>query len=239
MSGTMKIKDSGNIFEVVYSIEAKVLSDPVAYSAPEYARLFKAIKFYFNEGLWAHNDKEKKIYMYSGKNLKTAYIAERLHMNINTYRSNVSRISSRIRASLFDGADVYTAILASSPIELRKLCSHIEFLNVSFDIYDELDADLLKGINDKRESSPGVVISDEDYYEVLDFLCAFSKKAVQSRLSHLNPVALDYVMNELASPTYKKAMTHYKAIQRDIAMKPKQIKENYIKAANALTGGTR
>lgn len=239
MSGTMKIKDSGNIFEVVYSLEAKILSDPVTFSAPEYARLFKAIKFYFNEGAWAHNDKEKKIYMYSGKNLKTSYIAERLHMNINTYRSNVSRISARIRSVLFDGRDVYTTILSSNSQELRKLCVHIEFLNVSFDIYDEFDVDLLKSIDEKKESSTGAGISDEDYYEVIDFLCAFSKKAVQSRLSHLNPVALGYVMSELASPTYKKAMTHYKAIQRDIAMKPKKIKENYIKAANALTGGTR
>jgi transposase-like protein len=235
MSATKKLKDSGNIFEVVSTIEATIVGDKDTYSDPIYLQTIESIKNYFKNGSWSRNEKERLIYLYSGRGLKTAEIAERLGMNINTYRSSVSRVSSRLQGILFGDSSAYTSLLEASSEDVAKLKKNVDFLNMSFDILNEFDSDILTKIESFKESSVGSTVTESEYYQAVLFLASFNKKVIEARLNQLNPIALDLVLNELNSSSLTSSMLQYSWLQKE-AMKPKKLTETYIEKMNTESG---
>ena len=249
MVGTSRIKSSGNIFKVIDMVESAILKEIMKnetsgldkgskFDWSEHLALVHSAKNYFKSYKWAHNDKEKMVLIYSNTKMKTAEIAEELGMNINSYRSMVSRVSARIGKLLFSTSDrVSNVILEADIKKAREMREHIDFLCNSFNIYKELSSEMMGLIEEKREPSENGDISDEDYFAALYFLTNFCKPIINARLEKLNPVALDYVMNQLSSNGYTTAMTHYNMLKEIMSTRalPKHIEEKCLNA----TGGKR
>lgn len=208
----------GNIFEEFQDTRQAILEagedangTPV-YSA-EYARLMTELGSYFKSMKWARNDKEKAVYLRTGRGMKTVEIAESMGVNPNTYRSLVSTLSKRLRNLLFGGESMAVAILGADEKKIISLRHHIEYLATSFDFYG-MYADYEMNLIQKYSESKGVAQepSEEEMFTALYTLTLLSKQTIDYRLSTLNPLALQRVIEELTSDEYSVWKKYYQKL---------------------------
>ena len=136
-------------------------------------------------------------------------------------------------------AKFFRCILCADAEGVRRMRQHVDFLNMSFDIYGELPADTVErvgrvcaaskgGRDSKRES-----FSNEEYFSALLYLAMFSTPVMEGRLGKLNPAALDYVIESLSGGEFHPAMIHYGIIREkllDAGILPKAVEKACMEA---------
>ena len=207
-------KVQGNIFEEFLTVKETVMESSttgaVSVYDEDYVKLLEVIDSYFRSFKWAKNDKEKAIYLRSGKGLKTSTIANALGVNPNTYRSLVSTVSKRLRDLLFDGEDISIAILSADKDKVVALRKHIEFLLLSFDFYSMYSSHELELIQRCSEQRGGFAEPTErELFDALMVLVMISNRTIEYRLQCLNPLALKRVVDELTSGQYSVWVKYY------------------------------
>jgi len=222
----------GNIFEEFQATRQAILeagedAEGTPVYSIEYTKLISELGAYFKSMKWARNDKERSVYLRTGRGLKTAEIAESLGINPNTYRSMVSTLSKRLRNLLFDGESMSIAILEAKEDKVVALRKHVEYLATSFDFYS-MYADYELNLIQKYSEATGVVSepTEEEMFTALYVLTLISKQTIDHRLSILNPLALQRVIEELTSNEYSVWKKYYQNL--GVGKQPK-VSESAIK----------
>ena len=210
-------KVQGNIFEEFISVKQTIMESSttgaVSVYDEEYVKMLEVIENYFKSMKWAKNDKERAIYLRSGKGLKTSTIANALGVNPNTYRSLVSTVSKRLRDLLFDGEDMSVAILEADRDKVVSLRKHIEFLLLSFDFYSMYSSHELELIQRYSEQR-GVIAepTERELFDALMVLVMINNRTTEYRLQTLNQLALKKVFDELTSNQYSMWVKYYQEL---------------------------
>lgn len=212
---------SANIFENYYMTKEAILKYPDTYSSPEYLKLLQTVKEYFDSLAWVSDDKDKLIYLYSGRGMDSTTIAGYLGMNANTYRSRVSRISTRLSGVLFHGGILSELCLGGSPADVKKLRQHIEQVLYRLVIGKELSCYMMDKIhvitaNVVEEQT----VTEEEKFQALFLVASFSESAINKKMSEVNPTALAIVMEELFGSENSEWSLYYKRMQTKIPHLP-------------------
>lgn len=206
----------GNIFEMFIEVKQTIMESITGADSvygEEHVKLLEVIDKYFKSMKWARSEKERAVYFRSGKGLKTATIASLLGINPNTYRAMVSTVSKRIRELLFDGEDIYVAILGVNKTKVVRLRKHIEFLLLSFDFYSLYSTHELELI--QACSKPTGVItepSEREFFDALMVLTMINKRTIEYKLKSLNPLALKKVVEALTGNEQSVWVEYYEAL---------------------------
>lgn len=208
----------GNIFEEFLATRQAILeAGEDAQGTPvygdDYVKVMSMLNDYFKSMKWAKNEKEKAIYLRTGRGMKTAEIAESLGINPNTYRSMVSTLSKRLRNLLFGGEAMSDAILTADVKKIKALRQHIENIILSFDFYS-MYSDHELNLIQKYSEVQGVAAepTEEEMFTALYVLTLISKRTIDFRLSSLNPLALQKVIEELTSKEYSVWKKYYQSL---------------------------
>lgn len=95
--------NTGNIFESFFMAKEKIAKEPNIFADPEYMKVLQSVKKYFDCFVWVSNPMDRLIYLYASKGYNNTAVADFIGVNVNTYRSRVSRISTKLSGLLFDG----------------------------------------------------------------------------------------------------------------------------------------
>lgn len=208
----------GNIFEAYYYVRQKVLDNPYDYSSSEYLKILQSVKTYFDSFVWVSNDMDRLIYLYAGKGLNNTTIADYIGVNVNTYRSRVSRVSNKLAGVLFDGRKLEDACLYASVEEIADTRAYIEKLNHRLVLGRELSNYMFEKIHnitedcDKEEE-----LTEENKFRALMLVAHFSEPAIDSMFSDVKPEALAYIMNELYGTQFSEWSIYYKRMQKKVS----------------------
>lgn len=219
----------GNIFESFHAVKSAVLQDAETYGG-EYLLLVEAIEKYFKSFVWTENENDRMIYLYSGRRLKSSVIADYMDINMNTYRSRVSRISAKLRDVLFHGSELSAVCLSGDLEVVKNARHHIERLNLQFDFYQEFKPKMLEKINSFISgcSDEKGTFSEAEMIQALFFLSKNSESGVEIQLKNVNPAALSYVVSQLSGEGYSDCFALYHVMQDDLR-KNRQISEQLMK----------
>lgn len=88
--------NAGNIFEAFFLAKEKIVKEPDIFSDPEYMKILQSVKKYFDSFVWVSNPMDRLIYLYAGKGYNNNAVADFIGVNVNTYRSRVSRVSTKL-----------------------------------------------------------------------------------------------------------------------------------------------
>lgn len=91
--------NAGNIFEAFFLAKEKIAKEPDIFSDPEYMKILQSVKKYFDSFVWVSNPMDRLIYLYAGKGYNNNAVADFIGVNVNTYRSRVSRVSTKMKMS--------------------------------------------------------------------------------------------------------------------------------------------
>lgn len=200
--------NAGNIFEAFFLAKEKITKEPDIFSDSEYMKILQSVKKYF----------DRLIYLYAGKELNNSTIAEYLGVNVNTYRSRVSRVSTKLSGLLFDGQRLIDACVYAPVEEIAKTRAYIDQLNNRLVIGKELSNYMLEKIHnitvDSVQEQP---ITEEDKFQALMLVAHFSEPAIESKLSEVKPEALAFIMNELFSSDSSEWSIYYKKMQDKVS----------------------
>lgn len=204
----------GNIFEAYWSVREVITKNPDVYNDPEYFKLLKVIEQYFNSYRWTSDEKDRLIWLYSGKGLNTATVASYLDMNINSYRCKVSRISTKLKDILFDGSNLSDICLSSDSGVVKNARIHIDHTNKMIAFCKEIPSGIFSQINATvTDAIIDPEMTEEDMFRALLFLTTYSNTVINDKLSQLNPAALEAVMASLYAHEYNPWLSYYKTMQ--------------------------
>lgn len=137
---------------------------------------------------------------------------------MNTYRSRVSRVSTKLSGLLFDGQRLIDACVYAPVEEIAKTRAYIDQLNNRLVIGKELSNYMLEKIHnitvDSVQEQP---ITEEDKFQALMLVAHFSEPAIESKLSEVKPEALAFIMNELFSSDSSEWSIYYKKMQDKVS----------------------
>lgn len=209
---------SANVFENYHMTRKTILEHPDTYGSPEYFKLLQAVKGYFDSLVWVFDEKDRLIYLYSGRELDSATVAEYIGMNANTYRSRLSRISTKLSSTLFHGGVLSELCLSRSPADVKKLRQHIEQLNNRLVIGKELSNHIFNKIhNITVDCVQEQQTTEEEKFQALLLLASFSEPAINNKMSEVNPAALAFVMEELFGSEFSEWSCYYKKMQSRVS----------------------
>lgn len=219
--------NTANIFEAYWRVNEVIKENPDIYVSPEYVRLLKAVKVYFDSFSWVGNETDRLIYLYSGKGLNTSTIADYIGINENTYRSKVSRISAKLSGILFNGSKLADVCLAMEVDYVKSARVHIESLNNRLVIGKELSGHVLdKILAVTAQADLEQPVTEEEKFQALFLVAIFSEPTIQNHMSEVNPAALSFVMDELFGSECSKWSRYYKKMQSKVfhlSMPPQKI----------------
>lgn len=219
--------NGGNIFEAYFKVKEMISKDPYLYDSPEYQKILQSVKKYFDSFVWVSNDMDRLIYLYAGKELNNATIADYMGVNVNTYRSRVSRVSTKLSGLLFDGQRLIDACVYAPVEEIAKTRAYIDQLNNRLVIGKELSNYMLEKIhNITVDSVQEEDITEEEKFQALMLVAHFSEPAIESKLSEVKPEALAFIMDELFSSDSSEWSIYYKKMQDKVshlAVPPKKV----------------
>ena len=112
--------NAGNIFEAFFLAKEKIAKEPDIFSDPEYMKILQSVKKYFDSFVWVSNPMDRLIYLYAGKGYNNNAVADFIGVNVNTYRSRVSRVSTKLSGLLFDGQRLIDACVYAPVEEIAK-----------------------------------------------------------------------------------------------------------------------
>lgn len=206
-----------NIFEAYWSASGVITKNPDVYTSPEYARLLKAVKVYFDSFSWVGNEADRLIYLYSGKGLNTSAIAAYIGINENTYRSKVSRISAKLSGILFRGSRLPDVCLSSNADTVKSARVYIESLNNRLVIGKELSGYMLdKILAVTADSDLGQSVTEKEKFQALFLVASFSEPVIENKMSEVNPAALAVVMDELFGSECSEWSRYYRKMQSKV-----------------------
>lgn len=209
--------NTANIFEAYWSASEVITKNSDVYTSPEYVRLLKAVKVYFDSFSWVGNEADRLIYLYSGKGLNTSAIAAYIGINENTYRSRVSRISAKLSGILFSGSRLSDVCLAANVDTVKMARVYIESLNNRLVIGKELSGYMLdKILAVTADSDLEQSVTEEEKFQALFLVASFSEPAIQNKMSEINPAALAVVMDELFGSGFSEWSCYYKKMQSKV-----------------------
>lgn len=87
---------------------------------------------------------DRLIYLYAGKGYNNNAVADFIGVNVNTYRSRVSRVSTKLSGLLFDGQRLIDACVYAPAEEIAKTRAYIDQLNNRLVIGKELSNYMLE-----------------------------------------------------------------------------------------------
>lgn len=210
--------NGGNIFEAYFKAKEMISKDPYLYDSPEYQKILQSVKKYFDSFVWVSNDMDRLIYLYAGKDLSNATIADYIGVNVNTYRSRVSRVSTKLSGLLFDGQRLIDACVYAPVEEIAKTRAYIDKLNNRLIIGKELSNYMLEKIhNITVDSVQEEDITEEEKFQALMLVAHFSEPAIESKLSEVKPEALAFIMDELFSSDSSEWSIYYKKMQDKVS----------------------
>lgn len=210
--------NGGNIFEAYFKAKEMISKDPYLYDSPEYQKILQSAKKYFDSFVWVSNDMDRLIYLYAGKDLSNATIADYIGVNVNTYRSRVSRVSTKLSGLLFDGQRLIDACVYAPVEEIAKTRAYIDKLNNRLIIGKELSNYMLEKIhNITVDSVQEEDITEEEKFQALMLVAHFSEPAIESKLSEVKPEAIAFIMDELFSSDSSEWSIYYKKMQDKVS----------------------
>ncbi|MBO5031664.1 MAG: hypothetical protein J6D08_07235 [Lachnospiraceae bacterium] len=209
---------SANIFENYHMTKKIILEHPDTYSNPEYLKLLQAVKVYFDSFVWASDETDRKIYLYSGRKLNSITIADYVGINPNTYRSRVSRISTRLNSILFFGRELSELCMGGSLEDIKETRIYVECLNNRLVMGKELSGHIFEKIHaitaNVVEEQP---VTEEEKFQAMLLVASFSEPAINNKMSQVNPLALKLVMDELFGTGYSEWSCYYKRMQSKVS----------------------
>lgn len=210
--------NAGNIFEAFFLAKEKIVKEPDIFSDPEYMKILQSVKKYFDSFVWVSNPMDRLIYLYAGKGYNNNAVADFIGVNVNTYRSRVSRVSTKLSGLLFDGQRLIDACVYAPAEEIAKTRAYIDQLNNRLVIGKELSNYMLEKIHnitvDSVQEQP---ITEEDKFQALMLVAHFSEPAIESKLSEVKPEALAFIMDELFSSDSSEWSIYYKKMQDKVS----------------------
>lgn len=208
---------SVNIFEAYWSARGTITKNPDIYASPEYLKLLKAVRVYFDSFSWAGNEADRLVYLYSGKGLNCSAVAGCIGINENTYRSKVSRISAKLSGILFNGSRLPDVCLSADGDTVRNARVYIESLNNRLVIGKELSGYMLdKLLAVTADSDLEQPVTEEEKFQALLLVAGFSEPAIQNKISEVNPAALAVVMDELFGSGFSEWSCYYRKMQSKV-----------------------
>lgn len=212
--GDLAVAKVSNIFEMYWSANEMITKNPDVYASPEYLKLLKAIKGYFDSLCWVVNESDRLIYLYSGKGLNCATIAGYMGMNENTYRSRASRISTKLTNILFDGKKLSDVCINGDERVAKHYRVYIEQLNNRLVVGKELSGSILEKIHEVTvKSASEVPVTEEEMFQALILVALLSESSINTKLDQVNPAALSRVMDELFGAGVSEWSLYYKRMQ--------------------------
>lgn len=208
---------SANIFENYHMTKETVLAHPDTYSDSEYLKLLQAVKVYFDSFVWASDETDRKIYLYSGRKLNSITIADYVGINPNTYRSRVSRISTRLNSILFLGRELSELCMCGSLEDVKETRIYIECLNNRLVMGKELSGHIFEKIHAITANAiEEQTVTEAEMFQALLLVASFSEPAINNKMSQVNPLALKLVMDELFGSEFSEWSCYYKKMQSKV-----------------------
>ena len=204
----MATYSEGDFFKAFWSAKSVIENSPEAFESA-HIDLVSAIETYLKSFVWAKDNIEKGMFLYSNKGMTGNKIASCLGLKPETYRSKLSRLSDKLRSVLLNGSPVSDTML-SSDISLVKECSaRVNHLNSYFNFFEEFSNDFFVKIQDYAKSEFGS-FTDEDYINAIAFLAFNSVRVCNKRFDDINKDALAKVMSDLQDDSPNETFSLYK-----------------------------
>ena len=169
----------------------------------------KELNRYFKSCCWANNENERKVYYCSVQGMPTRTAAAHIGIAESSYRSTVSRLTSRLREVLGvpDGRSIRSFVESSTAREMSKFCVFVKYLASGFDFYSSYSPDVIgkcdEFVDGYEECSEP---SEQELFNAIAFLAVYSKGCMDKAVHMLNKKALVKVMEDLQSGEY--TLTH-------------------------------
>lgn len=237
MSSNSKTYGEGNFFSAFWEAKDAIERNPDIYKEHEYSLLIIEIEKYLQSGNWAKDSIDRSLFFYSNKGLTGKIVAEKIGIELPTYRTRMKRVSDRLRSTLFNGSALTDICLGDNVDAVREAIKRINFLNSSIDYYSEFPENIIHLVEERiKKSSHTESFSEEDLFNAIAYLLYNSIRVQKVRLEHINPDALDYVVTKMNTSEFNEIFSYYKSLgnyvfkSQDI---PKNIREDIINSYKA------
>ena len=206
-----------NFFEEFYRVKEYLKSNSSLYTEV-HTNLMSELEQYLNSFVWAKDKLDRSLFIRAGKGLSINDIAEINGVTPTSLRFRCSTITHKLCDMFFDGRPLDIELLSVEDNTLKRYTDRLSFARMNFNYYTEFSDDILLKIQKSTEDTTAdLKYTDEDVYDVILTLSKYSERAIRDHFSHLNPDALQYVVNEMLSGDFNITLMLYDRILNQVS----------------------